>query len=107
MLKPMFKNKNNTQLKGILNALFTDRIEDNYSNTFFDEINNDPKSMSSSSGMTFLNRRDLLKLLYTTLYPELILIDNTPVENLALLINYPWSIQELKTRYENRMRGDL
>lgn len=107
MIETMFQNKTNSQLRNIIGALFSNRIEDNNSNSLFDEINNDPKSMSSSSGMSFLNRRDLLQLLYTILYPEIILIDSTPVEDLPKLINYTWSIMELKTRYENRMRGDL
>lgn len=107
MIETMFQNKTNSQLRNIIGALFSNRIEDNNSNSLFDEINNDPKSMSSSSGMSFLNRRDLLQLLYTILYPEIILIDSTPVEDLPKLINYTWSITELKTRYENRMRGDL
>jgi hypothetical protein len=107
MIKPMFQHLTNAQLKTRIRDIFSRRIEDNSDNTLFEELNMDTKTISSSSGMSFLNRRDLLKLLYTIIYPEIILIDNTPAENLALYINYPWSIPELKTRYNNRLRGDL
>jgi hypothetical protein len=107
MIEAMFRQFTNDQLLKKIGTIFSERIGDNSDNTLFEEINTDPKNLSSSSGMKFLNRRDLLQLLYTILYPEIILIDTTPVEDIPKLINYPWSITELKTRYENRMRGDL
>jgi hypothetical protein len=107
MKETMFQHYTNIQLRKLIKTISHNRIGDNTNNPLFNETRLDPKNSSCSSGMWFLNRGDLLELLYTILYPEIILIDNTPAENLALYINYPWSIPELKTRYNNRMRGDI
>jgi hypothetical protein len=104
MIKPMFKHLTNKKLITLLRELIHDTVEK--SKDLYTEVQADLKYNPQSSGMYFLNRGDLLNIIYTILSPEIILIDNYPVDKLPLLINHPWSIPELKTRYENRMRGD-
>jgi hypothetical protein len=59
---------------------------------------------SRESQYKFLNRLDLLYIIYGLLAPEIRLIDETPMDDVPLLINHEWSCPQLTERVKRRLR---
>lgn len=104
MVKTMFEHLTNTQLQSRVRFLLDKKLYE--TSSLWLEIQKDPRNTASSSGLRFLTRGDLLNLIYAFLYPEFMMIDNATAEDLPRYINYPWSMEELKTRYENKLKGE-
>jgi hypothetical protein len=62
---------------------------------------------SRDSQMTYLNRCDLLLILYGMLVEEITRIDDTPLEDLPTLINEDWSCPQLLERIKWRLSNAI
>ena len=101
----MFGRHTNKSLLNLLNELIANRIRDTPENyRYTNEIKNHEANVSSTH-LRLLNKSDLLSLIYSILYPEIIRIDNAKTQELPLMINEEWSCPELKERLNKRMRG--
>lgn len=62
---------------------------------------------SRGSQFRFLNRYDVLSILYASLKDEVDKIDNTPFKDLPLLTNVEWSHPEVKRRLLWRLENNI
>lgn len=99
----IFSKSTNWDLRQLLDKLIRQRV--NNDNGLYGEVSAHETRISGSSNYNMLNKPDLLKLIYAIIYPEIKLIDESPMENLPLMMNNEWSCPELKERLLNRMRG--
>lgn len=59
------------------------------------------------SQMHFLNRYDLLRIIYSLKTSEINRIDNTPIEDVPLLLNEQWSCPQLTERVKWRLANGI
>ena len=62
---------------------------------------------TSGTQIRFMNRYDLLTVIYIVLKDEIDKIDHTPYNDLALLINDEWSHPEVKRRLMWRLENNV
>lgn len=99
----IFGKDTNWDLQQLLLNLIRQRV--NNENNLYGEVSAHETRVSSTSNYNMLNKHDLLKLIYAIIYPEIKMIDESPIEDLPLMINNQWSCPQLKERLLNRMRG--
>jgi len=103
----MFGEKDNYDLRQLLYGLINMRLGDSSNDKdLSNEVYDHEKRMSDSSQFKRLNRGDLVSLIYSIIYPEIMLIDTCSKDDLPMLMNKKWSCPELEERLKRRMRGD-
>jgi hypothetical protein len=101
----MFLNVSNKDLIVLLKTLFffnlnaklIEEIEEQHERRGGAEIRNEHFNK--------MTRDDLLRIIYTIIAPEINRIDNTPLEDLGLLLNETWSCPQLTERIKWRLEN--
>jgi len=96
----MFDAVSNFELRLLARTLIQ-KLPDNISTEIYRQERNGHESQGSQ--FRFLNRLDLLNIIYGYLMPEIKRIDETPLDDLPTLINVEWSCSKLTARVNWRL----
>lgn len=97
----MFGGISNQDLISLLRSLI--RLKLNTHTDAFVELDQHEHPRTKGSQFRFLNRSDLLELIYSILIAEIKLIDETPYDKLEALRHRLWSCSQLVDRIEYRI----
>ena len=87
MPKPLFSECSNTELRHLIDNLFQKRVPTPFIDEMILAAKAKKRKKTRGSQMRFLNREDLLAIVYNIVAPEVTEIDNCPEHDLPKLIN--------------------
>ena len=100
----MFKGISNWDLISVIRFIRRNKL--NTHESIYKEIELQEHKKVRESQFKFLNRSDLLDLIYMAIIDEIKLIDETPYEKLDAIRYRQWSCSQLVERIEHRIKSE-